>query len=139
MDQLVTAVRYLSKSGNTKKVAEAIAQKANCEAKTISSPITEYTDVLFLGAAVYWGGIDSDVKEYIQKLDKTKIGKVVVFSTSAMAQRAFPKIKECLQKKGIPVAEENFYCRGQFTVMHRNHPDDEDLKNAACFAEKFLR
>lgn len=44
--------------------------------------------VLFLGAAVYWGGISPEVKQYIRTMDKNMIGKVAVFFTSSLAQRA---------------------------------------------------
>ncbi|MCD7804511.1 MAG: flavodoxin [Oscillospiraceae bacterium] len=139
MDNLKVAVRYFSKSGHTKKVAEAIAGALNCTAMPISVPVDAGVDLLFLGASVYWGGISSDVKEFIDKLDKDKIGKVVVFSTSALAERAFPQIKQRLQDKGIRVEEKNFYCRGEFTALHKGHPNDDDLKAAKKFACAVLK
>ncbi len=132
------AVRYFSKSGNTKKVADAIAKAAGCPAEQIPAPVDGHVDLLFLGASVYWGGISSEVKDYIRSLDKNKIGRAVVFSTSALAERAFPQMKKELQKAGIPAEDKNFYCRGQFTALHRGHPDEDDLKKAGLFAEKMM-
>ena len=43
------AVRYYTKTGNTKKLAEAIGNAVGAEALPISVPITEPVDVLFLG------------------------------------------------------------------------------------------
>ncbi len=83
-----SAVRYFSKSGHTKKIADAIAKAAGCDAKAIPAPINEPVDILFLGSSVYWAGISAEVKNYIKSLDKTKIGKVVVFSTSGLALSA---------------------------------------------------
>lgn len=40
-------VRYLSKSGNTKKVAEAIAKALNVAAKPITENVNRDTDILF--------------------------------------------------------------------------------------------
>ncbi len=82
---MTATVRYYTRSGNTKKVADAIAKAVGCEDKEIPAPVEEPVDILFLGASVYWGGIASEVKDYIQSLDKSMIGKVVVFSTSALA------------------------------------------------------
>lgn len=135
MNEKTSAVRYFSKTGNTKKLAIEIANAAGCEAYTIEKPLKEKVDVLFLGASVYWGGIDSQVKDFIRTLDGSKIGKVAVFSTSALAQRAYPEIKKLLLSQGIKTAEEDFYCRGQFKVMHRERPDAEDLKAAGKYAE----
>ncbi|MCD7855356.1 MAG: flavodoxin [Clostridiales bacterium] len=134
MKKSKAAVRYLSKSGNTKKLADAIGKAVGVKAEQIPTPVTGKVDILFLGASVYWGGISSEVKKYIQTLDKDKVGKVVVFSTSAMAERAFPQIQKLLQDKGIPVESKNFYCRGEFTVLHKGHPNQDDLKAAEKFA-----
>ncbi len=133
-----TAVRYYSRSGHTKRIAEVIAGVVSCKAEPITVPLDKHVDLLFLGASVYWGGISSEVKDYIQQLDKEKIGRVVVFSTSALTERAFPQIRDLLQKKGIPVASENFYCRGEFTALHRGHPNKADLNQAVHFARKMM-
>lgn len=36
-------------------------------------------------------------------------------------------------------AKEEFHCRGSFAVMHRGRPNEEDLQNAAEFAEKIIK
>ena len=43
------AVRYYTKTGNTKRLAEAIANVVGVDALPISEPITEQVDILFLG------------------------------------------------------------------------------------------
>ncbi len=134
MGKSKVAVRYFSKSGNTKKLADEIAKTVGCKAEQIPAPIDGNIEILFLGASVYWGGISSEVKAYIQTLDKSKIGKVVVFSTSALAERAFPQIQKKLQDKGISVESKNFYCRGEFTALHKGRPNQDDLKAAKKFA-----
>lgn len=131
-------VRYYSRSGNTKKLADVIARTAGCKAEQIPAPVNGRADILFLGASVYWGGISSDVKEYIQSLDKNKVGKVVVFSTSALAERAFPQIQKRLQDKGIPVDGRNFYCRGEFTALHKGRPNQDDLESAKNFTTNII-
>ncbi len=131
-------VAYFTKSGNTKKVADCIAKTAGVNADVIGNGSKMEADVLFLGASVYWAGIDGKVKTYIDQLDPHKVKEVVVFSTSALAERAFPDIKKRLEKRGIKVANENFYCRGEFTAMHKGRPNANDLKDAAAFTKKVL-
>ncbi len=133
-----TKVVYFSKSGNTKKLADCIAQVAGVKAEVIGNGAKEEADVLFLGASVYWAGIDGKMKTYIEQLDAKKVKEVVVFSTSALAERAFPDIKKRLEKRGIKVAEENFYCRGEFAAMHKGRPNQNDLRAAADFAKSVL-
>ena len=43
------AVRYFSRGGNTKKLADAIAKAVGVDAETTSVPLTEDVDILFLG------------------------------------------------------------------------------------------
>ena len=133
-----TEVRYFTRTGNTKKLAEAIAKEAGCQAQSVPATIKEYTDVLFLGAAVYGGGISAEMKEYIHSLDSKQIGMAAVFSTSALAQRAFPQIRKELEKENITVCRQDFYCRGQFGVLHRGKPDARDLESAKRFAADIL-
>ncbi|MFT4145839.1 MAG: flavodoxin domain-containing protein [Mobilitalea sp.] len=139
MSEKKVAVRYLSKSGNTGKLANRIAKTAGCKAETIDVGINEEVNILFLGASVYWGGIDKKVKQFIKGLDKNRIGKVVIFSTSALAERGYPEIKKCLVENGIQVAEEEFYCRGQFTALHIGRPDEKDLAAVEKFARNAIK
>ncbi len=57
-----TAVRYFSRTGNTKKLAEAVAKEVGVKALQVSEPLTEDIDTLFLASSVYAGGVASDVK-----------------------------------------------------------------------------
>ncbi len=132
-------VVYYSRSGNTKKLADCIAQTVGTQAEEIGSGAQMSADVLFLGASVYWGGIDKHVRKFIAELDPNKVKKVVVFSTSAMAERAFPDIEKRLKDSGIAVSADNFYCRGKFMAMHTDRPNTNDLHDAAEFAKGVLR
>jgi len=132
------AVRYYSKSGNTKKLAEKIAEVAGCNAETTDIDLHEKVDILFLGASVYWAGIDKNVKAFIEKLDENMVGKVVIFSTSALAERALPSIQKQLLEKNIKVADDDFYCRGQFSLLYKGKPDEKDLVAAEEFTKKTI-
>ncbi len=131
-------VRYFSRTGNTAKLANTIARTAGCEAKTTDIFLKERADILFIGASVYGAGIDKNVKDFIESLDGSKVGIAVIFSTSALVERAYPEIKKHLSAKGIRVASEDFYCRGQFTFLHKNRPNDQDLVRAKQFTEKMI-
>lgn len=136
MNSKTVAMRYFSKTGNTKKLADAIAKATGSKALTIDTPVEERVDVLFLGASVYAGGIDAQVKNFIRTLDAKKVGKVAVFSTSALVERAYPQISKLLQAQGISVINDDFYCRGQFAVLHKNRPNADDLQAAKAYAKR---
>ncbi|MDR3050669.1 MAG: flavodoxin [Oscillospiraceae bacterium] len=125
-------VRYLSKSGNTKKVAEAIAETLNVAAKPITEPVSPDTDLLFLGGAVYAFGIDEGLKAFIHNLSGVKA--VAVFSTTAVVKSAYSHIKPLLDAKDIAALDAEFHCRGAFKFLHKGRPNADDLKRAGEFA-----
>jgi flavodoxin len=139
MKNTKVAVRYYSQTGNTKKLADKIAETAGCKAETIEADLVEEVDVLFLGASVYWAGIDKSVKNFIEGLDKQKVGRVAIFSTSALIERAYPSISKLLMAKKIKVDSKDFYCRGQFTSLYRGKPDEKDLRAVEEFTKNILK
>lgn len=131
------AVRYYSKGGNTKKLAEAIASAVGVKAETTAKKLSEDVDILFLGSSVYAAGIDKSVKDFIRGID-VKVGKVVNFSTAAILKSTYKQVAKLLEEKKIPIDEKEFACRGSFAMMHKGKPDADDCKAAAEFAKKFV-
>lgn len=131
------AIRYYSRGGNTEKVAKAIGEAIGVPALTMDCPLTEDVDVLFLGSAVYAYGVDDAVKDFISGID-VKVGKVVNFSTAALIRSTYKQVGKLLAAKNIPLAKEEFYCRGAFGPMHKGKPDGEDLLKAADFAREIV-
>jgi flavodoxin len=130
-------VRYYTKTGNTKKIAEAIANEVGVKAKSVNEPIVEDIDILFLGSSVYAAGVDTQVKKFISSLDG-KVKKVVAFSTAAVLPSTYAQIKKLVSAQGIQVADEEFHCRGEFKIMHKGKPNNDDIVNAKKFARKIL-
>jgi flavodoxin len=131
------AVRYFSRSGNTKKLAEAIAKAAGVEAKDCGVPLSDPVDVLFLGASVYGGAPDKQLSDFIAALDPQSVKCAALFGSSAIAKKPDQGTEKLLAQKNIPVSERRFFCRGSFLFLHRGRPNAEDLKQAADFAAGF--
>ena len=129
------AVRYYTKTGNTKKLAMAVAEALGAEALPISVPVTEPVDLLFLGNSYYAFSIDPEVRAFIRALDKEKVGKIVNFGSAAMLNSTYRKVRAEAEKIGIPVSDREFHCRGEFKGIHKGRPNEEDLKAAAAFAK----
>ena len=132
------AVRYYTKTGNTKRLAEAVAKAVGVEALPISTPIAEPVDILFLGNSYYAFSIDPEVRSFVQSLDKSKVGKIVNFGSACMLNSTYKKVKVEADKVGIPMDEREFHCKGEFKGIHKGKPDESDLKAAAEFARKVL-
>ena len=129
------AVRYYTKTGNTKRLAEAVAEAVGAQALPITSPIEAPVDILFLGNSYYAFSIDPEVREFIRKLDKSKVGRIVNFGSAAMLNSTYKKVKAEADKAGIPMDEREFHCKGEFKGIHKGRPNAEDLAAAAAFAK----
>jgi flavodoxin len=132
------AVRYYTKTGNTKRLAEAVAKAVGTEAQPVSVPVTEPVDILFLGNSYYAFSIDPEVRSFIRSLDKSKIGRIVNFGSAAMLNSTYKKVKAEADKAGIPMDEREFHCKGEFKGVHKGKPDESDLKAVAEFAKKIV-
>ncbi len=132
------AVRYYTKTGNTKRLAEAIAEALGVEALPISTPVTERADVLFLGNSYYAFSIDPEVRNFVRALDKSKVGKIVNFGSAAMLNSTYKKVKAEADRVGIPMDEREFHCKGEFKGIQKGRPNQDDLTAAAAFARKIV-
>lgn len=131
------AIRYYTQTGNTKKLAEAIAAELGVEAKDVSRPLEEKTDILFLCNSVYWAGIDKKVKRFVNT-NALKIGTLVNVSTAALIESTYKQMKTVAAEAGVTLSDQEFHCRGKFKALHANHPDEADLKAVREFARSVV-
>ncbi len=132
-----TAVRYFSRSGNTKKLADAVASAVGAAAQSIDADLPEKTDVLFLGNSLYAGKYDPAVEAFLEK-NADKIGLLVSIGSSASGKTTLKKLSAFAETKGIRVYETAFNCPGHFLFLHKTRPDENDCREAAAFAKKVL-
>ena len=132
------AVRYYTKGGNTRRLAEAVAGAVGVEALPISEPVSEPVDLLFLGNSYYAFTIDPEVRRFVESLSKEKVGKIVNFGSAAMMNSTWKKVKAVADKVGISMDEREFHCKGEFKGLHKGKPDESDLVAAAAFAKKIV-
>jgi len=131
------AVRFYTRSGNTQKLASAVAKAVSSEAADINSPLTEKADVLFLGCSYYAFDVDQAVKDFII-MNKDNIGKIVCFGTSAIMKSMKRPVKKVADSVGVTVADEEFHCRGQFGKLYKGRPNTKDLESISDFTKKII-
>ena len=131
------AVRYYTQTGNTKKLADAIAAELGVETKSIDAPLEEDTDILFLCNSVYWAGVDGKVKKFL-KSPGAKIGQLINVSTAALIESTYAQMKKLAAEAGIPLSTREFHCKGSFKALHKGRPNTEDLKAVRAFARDIV-
>lgn len=128
------AVRYYSRSGNIRLLAEAIADELGVPSVSVDAPeakLSGHTDVLFIGGALYAYGLDKKLVSYIRTLDSDMVGRAILFSTTWLSKHSFDLMRKELEARGIAVAERTFYAK--------NKPSAECLKEAKAFADDMAK
>ena len=129
------AIRYYTKGGNTRRLAEAMGEAIGVAALPLDAPIEEPVDVLLLGNSYYAFTIDPAVRDFVRSLDATKVRSIVNFGSAALMNSTRKKVKAEADRVGIPVDEREFHCKGEFKGMNKGRPNADDLHAAARFAK----
>ncbi len=132
------AVRYYTRSGNTETLARVIEDAVGAKAEPVTVSLSEKSDILFLGCSYYAFDVDEAVKNFLLD-NKDNIGTVFCFGTSAMMKSTHKPMKKVCNAAGVQLSDKEFHCRGAFGPMHKGHPNEQDLTNAAAFAKKVIQ
>ncbi|MDR1218919.1 MAG: hypothetical protein LBK73_04840 [Treponema sp.] len=136
----MNAVVYVSKGGNTKKLADAVAKGAEVKAQSAASAVNlTQTDILFIGGSIYCGRMSGVLRKFLQNLDQKQAAKAVVFGTSASGKTIRAEVTSILESKGIPVVAESFHCKGSFLCVNSGRPNADDLAQAEEFAKRVCK
>lgn len=132
-------IRYTSRTGNTKKLADANGSELDIDIKTASTPLDEYTDILFLGSALYALQLDTEMINFIKTLSPNNVGKIYCFSTTSLLQSSYNTLSKALLKQGLKPEKLEFHCRGKFGALYAERPNKTDIKNVKIFAKKAIK
>jgi flavodoxin len=124
-----------SRGGNTKKVADAIAEEMGITAKDVTLGLTDGVKVLFLGSGTYRGKPGEKMMKFIETGNFSG-RRVAMFGTSASldgGQKMINMMTDALTKKGAIIAGA-YHCKGKWLLINWGHPNNEDLENAKKFA-----
>ncbi len=96
---------YFSRTGNTKKVAEAIADVAKAPTFDIASTepsLVENYDTIFIGTPVEGASPAKEMLAFVQGLPQTQSKKAVLFTTYRLFgnERTMKKIEKLIHDKG---------------------------------------
>lgn len=134
----MNAIRYYSKFGHSKQMAEAIEEIVGAKATPVSEPLHESVEQLFLGAGVFLGKVNKAVFDWIDTLTPAMVKCVVLFGSCAIIDSPVPQMKKYLEARGIQVCDKSFTCKGSMGPVHKGHPDAKDLDDLKRFARSVL-
>lgn len=105
------AIRYYSKLGHTKHIADAMGEELGIKAISIVNEpnLKEEVDILFLGGAPYANVMDEKLRTYAKGLKKELVKRVILFTTSNWSRRTVRSLKKILTNNEIEVDKDYFY------------------------------
>ncbi|ERK30858.1 flavodoxin domain-containing protein [Clostridium intestinale] len=125
---------YASKTGHCKKIAKAIGKTLNIEPKNIKDNSSlEDMDLLFIVSGIYGGESLPEVLKFAENLDKNKVKKVALITSSTSKKKGQGNLLKILEEKNIQVVDE-LLSQGSFLIMKFGHPNRQDIKEADDFA-----
>lgn len=131
-----TAVVYSSKTGHSKKIAEAIAKELKVQAQDIrTDPELQDIDILFIAGGIYAGKSSSYLMEYLNQISGEQVKRVFLITSSASGKTSQSMVRNELSKKGILVDRDEFLCKGSFLFVSAGHPTSEEVEAAVLFAK----
>lgn len=110
------AVRYQSRGGHVKAMAESLAEGAGVEAISVDAPnaaLDDHVDLLFIGGAMYKWKLDPSMQRFLDEIPEGSVYKAVVFGSSATTRRPVYAIQEELKKKGAIINPLALFQRGK--------------------------
>ena len=147
-----TIVLYSTRSGNTEKVAQAIASELNCPIFKItgsfdSSKINlDNYDLAFVGTGIYKGQPSSDMLNYLNGLTMQTRRKFALFITcfgwgkNIVDKNVIDTIGAALEAKGQKMLSNRFsFFGGGLGFVKRGHPDAVELAAAKKWARETVR
>ncbi len=124
------AIRYFSRGGNVRTMAEALGRGTGVEPISIEDPdseIKEHVDLLFIGSALYNFQLDKRFKDYLREIDADLVDEVICFGSSMLTRRPIYLMQEFFKEKGIKINKQAIYSR--------NRPNDDLIGVIEYFAK----
>jgi flavodoxin len=130
---------YFSKGGNTRKIADAMAEELGFKATDFNeATLNPETSLVFLGTGCYGGKPSPKILEFVQAND-FKGKQVALFGTSGAGEgKQLHDITDALKAKGATI-KGTFDCKGKFTLFNRGRPNTDDLARAKQFAKDMAK
>lgn len=133
------ALVYFSRGGNTRKIAEAIAEELQITPIDVKkeSPDVSNADIVIIGSGTYGGKPGKEMVTYLENLKPVTEKRAACFASCAGdSTKTLAAIREILSKKGYSIID-CFSCFGKFAgLTKRGHPSAEELNQAREFAKK---
>lgn len=134
------AILYWTKTGHSKKLARALSEALSIPAMDLkeTSILDGPIHTLFLVSGIYASQSDPLMMTALSQLDLSQVSKVVLVTSCTSGSTPQDQVRKALVERSIPVAEEEFICKGSFLIFAWGRPNEKDMSKAVRFASERL-
>ncbi len=142
-------VLFSTKSGNTQKVAQAIAQELSCPCIKVTKGFDasivnlDNFDLMFIGTGIYKGQPHEDLLNYLQETSLNNKKEFALFMTcfgwgkGIADKNVIDTLTNVLNAKGQQLLPNTYSCfGGGLGFVKRGHPDKQELNAAKKWAKE---
>jgi flavodoxin len=135
MEQII----YFSKGGNTRKIADAMADELGIKATDVSqAQLNKDASLIFLASGSYGGKPSPKIIDFI-KANDFKGKHVALFGTSGAGEgKQLPDMETAVKAQGGSI-KGRFDCKGKFMLFNRGRPNQDDLTAAKQYAKTMTK
>lgn len=129
-------IAYLSKTGHSKKIAQAIGQELEIEPLNIADNPTIFgSDLLIIVGGVYYGDCDPEMAEFGERIKPVNAQKVVLITSCSSKKDTMSKLIARLKSNYIEILGDHIV-PGAFLLVSLGHPNKGDIKKAVAYARR---
>ncbi len=129
-------IAYLSKTGHSKKIAQAIGRELEIEPLNIEDNPTIFgSDLLIIVGGVYYGDCDPAMAEFGAKIKPVNAQKVILITSCSSKKDTMSKLIATLKNNYIEILGD-YIVPGAFLLVNFGHPNKDDINKAVSYARK---
>jgi flavodoxin len=129
-------ITYLSKTGHSKKIAQAIGKEFGIEPLDIADNPTIFgADLLIIVGGVYYGDCDPAMAEFGGKIKPVNAQKVVLITSCSSKKDTMSKLIATLKSNYIEILGD-YIVPGAFLLVNFGHPNKDDVENAVAYTRR---
>ncbi len=134
-----SAVIYATKTGHSKKLAQAIAKELKVTEQNITTnQKLEHIDLLVIVGGIYGSQSLPELTGYLKGLDNNMVKKVALVTSCVSKKAKQEEVRKILNEKNIEVIDDEFVCQGSLLFFGLMHPNKLDLENAVSYAKRLV-
>jgi flavodoxin len=144
-----TLVLYSTKTGNTQKIARAIAAETNSELVQVSNPslnenvnLVDY-DLIFVGTGIRAGNPFHEMVSYLNTINLPEPKTFAIFLTWGGAgktnETVSGKVRKILESKNQNVVDGFFSSYGKWNMRKSSRPNENDINQAKIWAQNTIK